>query len=202
MRYYKASKSRSQGREFYSIIFRHPVKKDSTGKSGLRVRRGLGTSEPKEADKLVSQMNELLRENLFWNIDTKHIAEKLYDPIVISAFYDVLEKPIVVPFIIAYESGLGKGWDIIGAIDAEDVLEKFKEKEPDIYKLCQYPYGTIHIAKEENIPGGNEGDILVRNVKECPYCHGAVHRYEHMFRCEDCNAVGDLITGIMTKIDK
>lgn len=69
MIYYKASKSRSQGREFYSIIFRHPVKKDSTGKSGLRVRRGLGTSDPKEADKLVNQMNELLRENLLWNIE-------------------------------------------------------------------------------------------------------------------------------------
>lgn len=156
MIYYRANKSRSQGREFYSIIFRHPVKKDSTGKSGLRVRRGLGTSDPKEADKLVGQMNELLRENLFWNIDTKHIAEKLYDPIVISAFYDVLEKHTAVPFIIVYESGLGKGWDIIGAIDAKDALEKFKEKEPDIYKLCQYPYGVIHIAKKESILGEND----------------------------------------------
>jgi hypothetical protein len=178
MRYYKASKSRSQGREFYSIIFRHPVKKDSTGKSGLRIRRGLGTSDPEEADKLINQMNELLRENLLWNTDAKHIAEKLYDHIVISAFYNVLEKQEMASFIIAYKSGLGKGWDIIGAIDVKDALEKFKEKEPDIYKLCQSPYGTIHIAKEEDIPGGNEGDILVRNVKECPYCHGAVHRYE------------------------
>lgn len=201
MRYYRASKSRSQGREFYSIIFRHPVKKDSTGKSGLRVRRGLGTSDPKEADKLVGQMNELLKEDLLWNIDARHIAEKLYDPLIISAFYDVLEKQETVPFIIVYESGLGKGWDIIGAIDAKDALEKFKEKEPDIYKLCQSPYGTIHIAKEESILGGDEGYILARNVKECPYCHGAVHRYEHMFRCEDCNAIGDLITGIMTKVD-
>lgn len=148
MRYYRANKSRSQGRDFYSIIFRHPVKKDSTGKSGLRVRRGLGTSDPKEADRLVDQMNELLRENLLWNIDVKHIAERLYDHIVISAFYDVLEKKETVSFIIAYESGLGKGWDAIDAIDEKDALEKFKEKEPDIYKLCQYPYGTIHIAKE------------------------------------------------------
>ena len=158
MRYYKASKSRSQGREFFSIIFRHPVKKDSTGKSGLRIRRGLGTSDPKEADKLVGQMNELLRENLLWNIDARHIAEKLYDPMIISAFYDVLEKPAVVPFIIAYGSGLGKGWDIIGAVDAKDALKKFKEKEPDIYKLCQSPYGTIHIAKEESILEENEGE--------------------------------------------
>lgn len=151
MGYYVASKSRSQGREFYSIIFRHPVKKDSKGKSGLRIRRGLGTSDPKEADELISQMNELLKENLLWKIDAKHVAEKLYDPIVVSAFYSVLEKPIVMKFIIAYESGLGKGWDVINAVDTKDALKKFKEKEPLIFKLCQAPYGSIHIAKEENI---------------------------------------------------
>lgn len=150
MRYYTASKSRSQGREFYSIIFRHPIKKDSTGKNGLRIRRGLGTDDAKKADRLVSQMNELLRENSLWTIDAKHLAEKLYDPIVISAFYDALEIPEEISFIIAYKSGLGKGWDIIKAIDMKDALKKFIEREPDIYKLCQYPYGAIHIAKEEN----------------------------------------------------
>lgn len=146
MKYYTASKSRSQGRESYSIIFRHPVKKDSTGKSGLRIRRGLGTSDSKEADRLVNQMNDLLKEHLFWNIDLKYIAVRLYDPVIVAAFYDVLEKPIVVPFIIAYESGLGKGWDIIDATGVKDALNKFKEKEPDIYKLCQSPYGKIHVA--------------------------------------------------------
>jgi hypothetical protein len=146
MKYYTASKSRSQGRESYSIIFRHPVKKDSTGKSGLRIRRGLGTSDIKEADRLVNQMNDLLREHLFWSIDLKYIAARLYDPIIVSAFYDVLEKPVAAPFIIAYESALGKGWDIIEAIDAKDALEKFKEKEPVIYETCQSPYGKIHIA--------------------------------------------------------
>lgn len=146
MRYYTATKSRSQGRESYSIIFRHPVRKDSTGKSGLRIRRGLGTSDPEEADRLVSQMNDLLKEHLFWNIDLKYIAARLYDPIIVSAFYDVLEKPIMAPFVIVYESGLGKGWDIIDATDAKDALNKFKEKELDIYKLCQYPHGILHVA--------------------------------------------------------
>lgn len=42
-------------------------------------------------------------------------------------------------------------------------------------------------------------DALAKNVKECPFCHGAVHRYEHMFQCEGCKAVGDLVTGIMTE---
>lgn len=149
MKYYTASKSRSQGREFYSIIFRHPVKKDSTGKSGLRVRRGLGSSDSKVADELVGQMNELLRNDSFWNIGARYRAEKLYDPIIVSAFYDFLDVPVEIPFIIAYVTGLGKGWDIIHAIDAKGALKKFKKKEPDIYKLCRSPYGKIHVARKE-----------------------------------------------------
>lgn len=159
MKYYTASKSRSQGRKFYSIIFRHPVKKDSKGISGLRIRRGLNTSNPKKADKLVSQMNELLRDELLWNIDVKSTAEKLYDHIVVSSFYDVLETKVEIPFIIAYESGLGKGWNIINAIDAKHALKKFKEIEPDIYKLCQYPYGIIYVAKVEKVGDNNAKNI-------------------------------------------
>ena len=149
MKYYTANKSRSQGRESYSIIFRHPVKKDSTGKSGLRIRRGLNTSDPKEADKLVNQMNDLLRDKILWNIDARPTAAKLYDSLIISAFYDILERQNE-PFIIVYESELGKGWKLIDAISAKDALEKFKEIEPDIYKLCQ-SYGIVHIAKVEKL---------------------------------------------------
>lgn len=109
---------------------------------------------------------------------------------------EVAEK-LYVPFIIAYESALGKGWEIIDAVDTKDALEKFKEKEPVVHEMCQSPYGTIHIASVLN-----EGDILERNVKECPFCHGTVHRYEHMFQCERCRAIGDLVTGIMTKVDR
>lgn len=53
-------------------------------------------------------------------------------------------------FIIVYKSGLGKGWHIVDAIDAKDALKIFKEVEPDIYKLCLYPNGEIHVAKEES----------------------------------------------------
>lgn len=90
MNFYTASKSRSQGREYYSIMFRHPVRKDSTGRSGLRIRRGLNTNNSDEADILISQMNKLLSSPNLWNLNSKHIAEKLYDPIIISAFYDPL----------------------------------------------------------------------------------------------------------------
>ena len=91
MKSYTASKSRTQGRESYSIIFRHPVRKDSKGKTGLRIRRGLGTSDSDEADKLVDQMNKLLNNESLWNLNAKPLAERLYDPIIITAFYDSLE---------------------------------------------------------------------------------------------------------------
>ncbi len=57
---YTANLSRTQGRESWSIIFRHPRRKDSKGREGLRIRRGLGTSDQNKAKKLVDQMNELL----------------------------------------------------------------------------------------------------------------------------------------------
>ena len=150
VRYYTANKSRSQGRKFYSIIFRHPVRKDSGGKSGLRIRRGLGTSSHKRADELVAEMNDLLSSPYFWTLTAKAHAQMVFSPVIISAFYYVLENKTE-SFIMAYESGLGKGWDVVDAIDAKDALKKFQEREPDIYKLCQHPYGVIRVAKEENI---------------------------------------------------
>ena len=51
-RIHKATLSQSQGREGWSVIFRHPVLPDrTTGKPGRRVRRGLGTKEKKAAER-------------------------------------------------------------------------------------------------------------------------------------------------------
>lgn len=56
---YKASPSKNQGRHSYSIIFRHPVRKDpNTGKPGRCVRAGLKTKDEAEVNNLVEQMNE------------------------------------------------------------------------------------------------------------------------------------------------
>lgn len=153
MRYYTANKGRYQGRKAYSIIFRHPVINDSKGARGLRVRRGLSTANAKMADILVGQMNDLLKNEFLWNLDARHTAEKLYNPIIIAAFYEPLEKLKEISFIIVYESGLGKGWDIIKAINAKDALKRFKELEPDIYRLCRHPYGKIYLGKMEKVNG-------------------------------------------------
>src|SRR3989441_13013079 len=60
-RIHKAALSQSQGREGWSVIFRHPVLLDrTTGNPGRRVRRGLGTKDQKLAGRLVTGLDGLL----------------------------------------------------------------------------------------------------------------------------------------------
>jgi len=56
---YTATKTRS-GRPGWSVIFRHPLRRDTRGKAGLKVRRGLDTTDDARADELVGQLNALL----------------------------------------------------------------------------------------------------------------------------------------------
>ncbi len=89
-RSFTASKSRSK-RPGWSVTFRHPVRTDSRGERGLKVRRGLGTTDETEADRLVSQLNELLRDESWWNGDRRAEAQERFDPVVISTFFDGIE---------------------------------------------------------------------------------------------------------------
>lgn len=87
--FYRASLSKSSGREGWSIIFRHPVRPDrSTGKPGLRVRRGLSTSDEKEGERLVAQMNGILGDRSLWEVSARPLAEKRYEPLIVDIFYD------------------------------------------------------------------------------------------------------------------
>ncbi|MCY4238621.1 MAG: hypothetical protein OXC93_09750, partial [Rhodospirillaceae bacterium] len=87
---YSASKSRSN-RPGWSISFRHPLRKDTRGKPGLRVRRGLGTTDDAEADKLVEEMNVLLTDNTWWNANKRSAAERAFSKAIVDAFYDELQ---------------------------------------------------------------------------------------------------------------
>ena len=88
-RKYSASLSRSQGRAGYSIIFRHPVRQGvATGKSGIRVRRGLGTRDKEEAERLRDELNELLGEPKYYDPAARPEAEGRFDARVVDIFYD------------------------------------------------------------------------------------------------------------------
>jgi len=87
---FTATKTRSN-RPGWSVIFRHPLRSDSRGQRGLKVRKGLGTSDATEAEKLVGQLNELLADEKWWNGDRRSDAERLFEPVVVAAFYDGIE---------------------------------------------------------------------------------------------------------------
>ena len=58
---YTASKSRTQGRNAWTLTFRHPVCRDNEGRPGVKIRRGLGTSDESIADSLVAEMKHTAR---------------------------------------------------------------------------------------------------------------------------------------------
>lgn len=85
---YRATLSRSQGREGWSIIFRHPVRVDpATGKPGRRVRGGLGTTKREEAEALILEMNELLGDASYWEPAARELASQRFNPRVVEIFY-------------------------------------------------------------------------------------------------------------------
>jgi energy-coupling factor transporter ATP-binding protein EcfA2 len=90
---YRAAKNRSQNREGWCILFRHPVRRNARG-SPLRVRRGLRTRDDGEADRLVSQMNQLLSDESYWTPAARDRASREFDPRIVSAFYHGLEPKI------------------------------------------------------------------------------------------------------------
>ena len=87
-RHYSASLSQSQGRTGYSVIFRHPTRVDAgTGKPGLRVRRGLGTRELSEAERLLDELNKLLSDPRYHEPTARAEAERRFDSRVIDIFF-------------------------------------------------------------------------------------------------------------------
>lgn len=89
---YTASKNRPKGRSSYVINFRHPLRTDPKTGQGLKVRRGLGTSDEAKADALVAEMNELLRNESFHSISMKAEAERKFSEVIVNAFYDDIEN--------------------------------------------------------------------------------------------------------------
>src|SRR5262249_50729668 len=87
---YIAAKTRSS-RPGWSVIFRHPLRRDARGKPGLKVRRGLNTAVDHEADALVAELNTLLADRTWWSADRRADAERLFQSQIVSAFFDGIE---------------------------------------------------------------------------------------------------------------
>lgn len=85
---YTASLTKSQGRTGWSVIFRHPARKDdATGKIGVRVRQGLGTRDQADAERLRDQLNELLADARYHDPAARAEAESRFDKRVVEIFF-------------------------------------------------------------------------------------------------------------------
>jgi GTPase Era involved in 16S rRNA processing len=78
------------GRQGLGVEFRHPMRLHR-GRPGRKVRKGLNTSDPKDAQNLVDELNRLLGDETFHSITAKHKAAQLFSPKVIEIFYEGLE---------------------------------------------------------------------------------------------------------------
>ena len=87
---YTANKTRSN-RPGWSIGFRHPLRNDSKGRPGLKMRRGLGTTIEAEADAMVAEMNEILGDQSWWSASKRTEAELKFSKPVIEAFFDEIQ---------------------------------------------------------------------------------------------------------------
>jgi hypothetical protein len=74
------------------VEFRHPLKNDSTNRRGKKIRKGLGTADRDEAEMLVGQLNEILRDESLWSVGARPEAiRRGFEPRVLEIFYAELE---------------------------------------------------------------------------------------------------------------
>ena len=97
---FKAALSRSKGREFWCVIFNHPLRSGKDGKPGLRVRKGLGTIDQDEAQNMIDQLNEILNDEKMWNPSERPRAEQKYHSKIVSAFYDNITPELKDPWAV------------------------------------------------------------------------------------------------------
>ncbi|QDF41310.1 hypothetical protein FJN17_29085 [Bradyrhizobium symbiodeficiens] len=88
---YSAAKARAQGRPGWTVTFRHPLRGDAKGKPGLKVRRGLGTADADEADRLVAELNVILADTSWWSALKRDEAERRFSKVITAAFYDEIQ---------------------------------------------------------------------------------------------------------------
>ncbi len=90
--FYTASKVSNVNGRGFSVSFRHPMRNDKNGKRGLKVKKGLGTDDASKAEKLVEELNGLLRDESLWPPSARPLAEHHgYSKQVVEIFYDKSE---------------------------------------------------------------------------------------------------------------
>lgn len=92
---YSASYSSANGNKGYTVTFRHPVVLDKNGKYGKKIHRGLGTRDEAVAKQLVNELNELLANDLYWELSKKGDALNKFTEPIVEMFYSPMEEQFV-----------------------------------------------------------------------------------------------------------
>ncbi|MBN9483652.1 MAG: hypothetical protein BGO70_14310 [Bacteroidetes bacterium 43-93] len=79
---------KSKSDAFWVLEFRHPLIKDSSGKTGKKIRKGLGTKDEVKAEELVQQMNTLLSDAQYWEPSARQLAQQRLDASIVDIFYE------------------------------------------------------------------------------------------------------------------
>ena len=88
---YTARKQKSEGRNYFSVAFRHPMKQEQ-GRPGRQICRGMKTDNEARADAVVAGLNELLAATDLHSLAGEEEARRRgFDPQVIEIFYEGLE---------------------------------------------------------------------------------------------------------------
>lgn len=97
MAQYTAVAKRNPGRAAWLVEFRHPLRNDSNGKPGRKIRKGLGTPDDVLAQKLVEELNILLSNDTYWSKGAKGEASLRFDPRVLEIFFSEIETRALQP---------------------------------------------------------------------------------------------------------
>ena len=175
---YSAKLTRGANRTFFSIDFRHPVKKDRSGRYGLKVRRGLKTADQAEAERLVSQMNELLADETFHRPTAREAAAaRGFSPVILDAFFRDLE-PILNSGISDRERLLhlptrAEGYAhilILGTTGSgkSTLVRQFLGTDPEDERFPSTAPGRVTVADQEFVlrPPGSDYEAVVSFLPE------------------------------------
>lgn len=87
----KVSCNIQKGKKGYTVNFRHSVVKDKDGKYGLKVHRGLGTTDATEAQRLAEELERILGDSYWADSSKRAEAYGHFSEVVVDAYYDPLE---------------------------------------------------------------------------------------------------------------
>ena len=87
----KVSCNIQKGKKGYTVNFRHSVVKDKEGRYGLKVHRGLGTTDATEAQRLAEELERILSDSYWADSSKRTEAYGHFSEVVVDAYYDPLE---------------------------------------------------------------------------------------------------------------